>query len=346
MTATQTPRSHSLRTITPAPNTAPPISGAQKENPVSASSVDNRGNSPSAMHRSALQEERTADSIAAASFSSDSAARQTFPETVVPGDSVAPTPLYRIAEPRDIFGSASTRAAEITVPVPEPLPQRVLSDTPYFETLVLLLAAVYAIFLYRHINDIVLLIRHVFRSRTSHERLVDLSGGSNNILRFLDIAAAIGVIFLGAAITRYADTRLPAEQTAAWPREAIAAASLLVAALWSAIAAYQSLLLKTVGAVTLTLPLMDQIWLLKRTYFALTAIVATPTFLLLTLSSSDAGMSWFYITVAESAIAAILCLRETSQLFLAKKIPILYWFLYLCIVEIFPFSLLWLIATR
>lgn len=294
MTATQTPGSDSLRTTAPTPNTAPLIFGAQ--------------------------EEHLADSTAAASFATDSTARQTFAETgIASGDSIVPAPLYRTVEPQDIFGNASTRVAEIAVPTPEPLPQRVLSGTPYFETLVLLLAAVYAIFLYRHLNDIVLLVRHVFRSRTSHERLVDLSGGSNNILRFLNIAAVIGVIFLGAAITRYADTRLPAEQTAAWPRELVAAASLLVAALGTAIAAYQSLLLKTVGTVTLAMPLMDQIWMLKRTYFALAAIVATPTFLLLTLSSSDAGMSWFYLTVGESAIAAILCLRETSQLFLAKK---------------------------
>lgn len=256
------------------------------------------------------------------------------------------TPLYRTAEPQEIFGTASTRIAETAVPAPDPKPLRPLTDTPYFETLVLLLTAAYAIFLYRHLNDIVLLLGRVFRPRASHERLVDASGGGNNILRFLDIAAVIGLFVLGAAITRYADTRLPAEETAAWPRELIATASLLVAAVWAAIAAYQSLVLKTVGAVTISLPLMDQIWMLKRTYFALAAIVATPVFLLLTLVPSAAGMTWFYIAAGESAVTAILCLRETSQLFLAKKIPILYWFLYLCIVEIFPFSLLWLIATR
>ncbi len=260
--------------------------------------------------------------------------------------SVATTPAYRTVEPQEIFGPASIRTTEIAVPAPDPAPRRPLTDTPYFEALVLLLTAAYAIFLYRHLNDIVLLLGRVFHPRASHERLVDASGGGNNILRFLNIAAIIGLFVLGAAITRYADTRLPAEETAAWPRELIATASLLVAAVWAAIAAYQSLVLKTVGAVTISLPLMDQIWMLKRTYFALAAIVATPVFLLLTLVPSAAGMTWFYIAAGESAVTAILCLRETSQLFLAKKIPILYWFLYLCIVEIFPFSLLWLIATR
>ena len=39
-------------------------------------------------------------------------------------------------------------------------------------------------------------------------------------------------------------------------------------------------------------------------------------------------------------------LKESLMLFLSKKISILHWFLYLCAVEIFPVSFVWLSLTR
>ena len=42
----------------------------------------------------------------------------------------------------------------------------------------------------------------------------------------------------------------------------------------------------------------------------------------------------------------LLYLKESLMLFLSKKISILHWFLYLCAVEIFPVSFVWLSLTR
>lgn len=368
MTGTQTPRSDSLPTrttdgqptsgaITTAPATAPTAAPALSDAsaPQTArTTADTRSaiqpHDASAETRPAtaasLPEENTvsgSDSLLASGlfFSDD----PWHAHDSLPAKTVA-EPVYRNAAPQEVFGAASFRAAGIPVPPPAAAPARPLTGTPAFEILVLLLTAAYAIFLYRHLNDIVLLFRRVFHTRASHERLTESSGSGNNMLRFLNIAAVFGLLFLGAATIECVDTLLPAAIPEAWPRELLAVASLLATALWALIALYQSLLLKTVGTVTLAMLLTDQIWMLKRTYFALAAIFATPLFLLLALVPSDLGTSWLYITAIGSAITAILCLRETSQLFLVKKIPILYWFLYLCIVEIFPFSLLWLIAVR
>lgn len=322
MTGTQTPRSDSLPTRT---TDEQPTGGAVTAAPTAESPLSG------------------SDSLLASglSFSDD----PWHAHDSLPAKTVA-EPAYRNVAPQEVFGTASFRAAGIPVPPPAAAPARTLTGTPAFEILVLLLTAAYAIFLYRHLNDIVLLFRRVFRTRASRERLTASSGSGNNMHRFLNIAAIFGLLFLGTATIKSIDTLLPAEIPDAWPYELLAASSLLAALLWALLAAYQSLLLKTVGTVTLAMLLTDQIWMLKRTYFALAAILATPLFLLLALVPSNLGTSWLYITAVGLAITAILCLRETSQLFLVKKIPILYWFLYLCIVEIFPFSLLWLIATR
>ena len=75
-------------------------------------------------------------------------------------------------------------------------------------------------------------------------------------------------------------------------------------------------------------------------------IVISPALLLFALCPRSTGGLWFCIIVIELIITVGLYLRETLNLFIAKKISILHWFLYLCTVEIFPISLLWLLTVR
>ena len=199
--------------------------------------------------------------------------------------------------------------------------------------------------LYRHINDVRLLFYRISHDRTSGERLLEESGG-NNLVRFLKIATVIGLLFIGIAAAKYAETLLPADALPELPAEVSGSVSLLFAAAWIAVVLFQSLLLAAAGALTLSRSFIGQLRMLKRTYFALAVIVSTPPLLLFALCPPDTGRAWFYVLLAESAITAILYVRETLHLFLSKKIPILHWFLYLCGVEIFPFSLLWLLAVR
>ena len=86
------------------------------------------------------------------------------------------------------------------------------------------------------------------------------------------------------------------------------------------------------GAVTLTQPFISQLMLLKRTYFALGVIVISPALLLFALCPQGTGGLWFCIIVVELIVAAVLYLKETLNLFIAKKVSILHWFLYLCTV--------------
>ncbi|MCM1151273.1 MAG: DUF4271 domain-containing protein [Alistipes sp.] len=255
----------------------------------------------------------------------------------------APRPLYRPASAREVFGSTSLTV--VATPKIRIEPARPLTGNPWFEGLVLLLAAAYALLLYRHIADIKLLFYRVSHERTSGERLMEDPGG-NTLARFLKIATAIGLLFIGIAAAKYAETLLPPETLPELPGEVAGAVSLLFAAVWIAVVLFQSLLLFAVGAITLSRHFMVQLRLLKRTYFALAVIFATPPLLLFALCPPGTGKAWFYVLIAEWAITAILYVRETLHLFLSKKIPILHWFLYLCTVEIFPFSLLWLLAVR
>lgn len=257
-----------------------------------------------------------------------------------------PDPLYRPATAKEVFGNFSV--AVVPTPVFHKEPVRPLTGNPFFEGFVLLLAAAYAILLYRHIGDVQLLLYRVSHDRASSERLMEDPGG-NTLTRFLKISSVIGLLFIGVAAARYAETFIAPDllwQLPPLPPQAVAAVSLLFAALWALIAAYQSLVLRTATTVTLTRPFMNQLWLLKRTYFALAVIIATPPLLLFALCPPDTGRLWLGLSLLESAVTAVLYVRETLHLFLSKKVPILHWFLYLCAVEIFPFSLLALMAVR
>ena len=74
--------------------------------------------------------------------------------------------------------------------------------------------------------------------------------------------------------------------------------------------------------------------------------VALSALLLFALCPRGTGDVWFCIIVIELLATVFLYLRETLNLFLSKKISILHWILYLCIVEVFPVSLLWLLVAR
>ncbi|MFR8224350.1 MAG: DUF4271 domain-containing protein [Alistipes shahii] len=184
-------------------------------------------------------------------------------------------------------------------------------------------------------------------SRATRPRQTLLRGpGGSGYSRFLNIATAIGLLFLGVAAVKYGDTLMPGRLAASIPQCAALIFSLLVSLASLGIAAYQTIAVRLAGALTLSQPFIAQLMLLKRTCFALGMILISPPLLLFALCPQGTGGVWFCIIAVELAAAAALYLKETLNLFLSKKVSILHWFLYLCTVEVFPVSLLWLLAVR
>ena len=295
----------------------------------------------------------TPDSAALAA--GDSLGRFILPDSLAGADSLAwgdlalidtlppPEPDFRPASAYEVFGSSSI--AVVSVPTIHQEPRQPLTGNPFFQAAVLLFAAAYATLLYRHMTDVRLLLSRVFHNRASGERLAE-EPGSSGLARFLKIADIIGLCFIGVAAAKFVDELFAPDDFPELPLPLTLCVSLVFALLWLAIVAFQTLLLRAAGLLTLNRPLIDQLRLLKRTYFALAVIVAAPPFLLFALTPPDQGFGWFCTAAGMLAVTALLYLRESRLLFVAKKIPFLHWFLYLCAVEIFPFSFLWLTAVR
>ena len=247
---------------------------------------------------------------------------------------------------RDTTAAALFGEASVTVQPPrmQAAPPASLTENAAFQSFVLLLAAIYAMLLYRNLGDVRTLLDRISRDTATGQRLSEEPGGSG-FSRFLNIATTIGMLFMGVMAVKYGDSLMPS-QLETLSHGAVLALSLLATAACYGVVLYQMTVVRLTGAVTLSQPFISQLVLLKRTYFSLGVIVTSPALLLFALCPRGTGNVWFCIIIIELAVTAGLYLRETLNLFIAKKISILHWFLYLCIVEIFPFSLLWLLAAR
>ena len=285
-----------------------------------------------------------ADSLRTDSLHADSLPAFPFPVQSGPADLPGETPAvrWRDTTAAAVFGPASVEAAPRTLP-PSGAPS--LTDNAVFQSFVLLLAATYATLLYRNIGDIRTLVGHISRDAASRQRLSE-DPGSSGFSRFLHIVTAIGMLFLGVFAVKYGDALMPRLLTDTLSHGAVLAMSLLATLACTAIVACQAALVRIAGAVTVSQPFVSQLMLLRRTYFALAVIVTSPALLLFALCPRGTGNVWFSVITIELAMTAFLYLKESLNPFISKKISILHWLLYLCTVEIFPVSLLWLSLVR
>lgn len=256
-----------------------------------------------------------------------------------------PFPLVvkpRAASAETVFGGQS-----VLVPPPSQLSvgPRSLTRNAVFQGFVLLLAATYALLLYHHLSDVRTLLGRISRDTAAGKRLFDDPGG-NGFTRFMYTATAIGFLFMGVITVKYGDVLVPGARLATLPQGAVLGLSLSAALLCTAIVLAQAALLRLTGIITLTRPFIAQLQTLRQTYFSLAVIGISPVLLLFALCPHGEGGVWFLLIVIELTITVFLYLREALNLFISKKVSILHWFLYLCCVELFPISLVWLIAAR
>ena len=250
--------------------------------------------------------------------------------------------VWRDTTSATLFGETSVTVRPLRMQSAEPIS---LTENAVFQSFVLLLAATYAMLLYRNLGDVRTLLDRISRDTATGQRLSEDPGGSG-FSRFLNIATTIGMLFMGVMVVKYGDSLMPSRRGESRSHGAVLALSLLATAACCGVVAYQMAVVRLAGAVTISQPFISQLVLLKRTYFALGVIVTSPVLLLFALCPRGTGNVWFCIIIIELAITAGLYLRETLNLFITKKISILHWFLYLCTVEIFPISLLWLLSVR
>ncbi|UKI39689.1 MAG: DUF4271 domain-containing protein [Alistipes putredinis] len=187
---------------------------------------------------------------------------------------------------------------------------------------------------------------HYFRAALSVLMRELKSGGQSagdaagkDYAQLLNLTGAIGMLSLTVFLSK-AFTRAYAEEiSAAFPAWFAPLTCVAVLLILAAIVLYQKAVLHSAGFLTLSGEFVRMLLHLKRVCFALLAIAVSPTLLLYSSMRGTADSVFLYISGIETILILLLFLYKSRKLFAEQKISILYWFLYLCIVELFPISL-------
>lgn len=183
----------------------------------------------------------------------------------------------------------------------------------------------------------------VFRGTVSTEKMI---GQSRVFDIFLNWTVTLGLLVLGMTTIKFVEI-------AAWQQIAEVvpewAPYLMVPAAWGLCAlifGYQFVVLKIAGGLTLSTIFTFRLFYLKKIILALTTILLTPVFLVFVLShgKSTEILSWIMFFIVGSMV--IFLIFRTFIFFIRQNLSISLWFLYLCAVEIFPASLIWIIAGK
>lgn len=204
-----------------------------------------------------------------------------------------------------------------------------VTDHPIFQGILLLLAAAYALMVCAHLHEIV---GSFVRQRNDEGRPTPPS-------QAIHTSAIIGLLLMAAFVVRLCEGTLS---------ELYGTMTLLVASLGACVGVvlFQSGLLQLIGRIVLMRDLTEGIIALKVLHFSVGTLLLTPPVLLLLLCPPGEGWGWLFLLALMGGMVIFLFIKETFKLFLAKKVSIFHWFLYLCTVECFPISLVWLLAVR
>ena len=209
--------------------------------------------------------------------------------------------------------------------------------------LVAVVVFLYIFCLYRYFDDVKALLGSVFRrSVAPSERIIERRR-SEIFYGFLGKLFLIGVCALGTIVSLWAGRQpvwdgMPPYACAVLPFGAMAA--------FLSVVAVQYAVLAVAGGITRSWPTMATLLRIRLIYFVLSTVLVMPLMLVSQVDTGPAGGVWLRAAAVAGAVAAALYARESITLFISKKISILHWFLYLCIVEIMPFTLLWQIIVR
>ena len=209
--------------------------------------------------------------------------------------------------------------------------------------LVAVVVFLYFFCLYRYFDDVRALFGSVFRrSVAPSERMLERRR-SEIFYGFLGKLLLIGTCTLGAIASLWADRTVAWEAVGPYAHVALPFAAM---AAFVAVVAVQYAMLAVAGGITRSWSMMAVLLRIRLIYFVLATVIVLPPVLMWQMNGGTGGEVWLRVACLAAAVAVVMYVRESVTLFNSKKISILHWILYLCIVEIMPFTLLWQIVVR
>ena len=172
-------------------------------------------------------------------------------------------------------------------------------------------------------------------------------GNQNFVLElFLRLLLLLGTLMLGVTIVKYVDIYSGDYVCERLPYWAIPLLPVFTGAAFYLVGVLQRFMLAVCGALTRNTGFTSGLIRLRKLLIVLSMALLLPfTFLFCLSAQTDKNVLGIGI-LAVLVLQLLFFLFKTYQFFIAQKVSILYWFLYLCTVEFFPISLLVLLAVR
>lgn len=241
-----------------------------------------------------------------------------------------------------MFGAASYVPQTQLAQSLSDLTRSFLTDSLVFKLVVLLCFAGYCITLYLYRQQASALLG-VFRSKLYVDNLLDERNYTFD--NFLNSLVSLGILTLSLAIVKAADMLAGADMAGTLPGWAVFLLAPVAWVLLGLIFLYQTLVLKISGTLTYSGKFISNLRYIRKIDFSVAAVLLTPFFLMFSTSAESDARAISYIIIAVLCAIVIFHLARTWMLFVDEKISKLYWFLYLCAVEIFPVTFL-LLSVR
>ena len=245
---------------------------------------------------------------------------------------------YMDSPPEAVFGSSSY----IIHPGPfQSLQQDPFSGNILWQLAVLALLVVYSYIIFRYLSEAGQLLRLMVTRKKEGRSSDDFQGV---LSPFTNAMMFVGIFSAGLAAARMIGLASGAGYTPEGVPPLLVA--VMASLFFGATGIVQYVLLKAVGALTFSGDTVTKLLWQKRIFVVALTIVATPLVLVMGLAPVRWALIFCLILLGVASVMLIWFALKTMRLFIGQKISILFWFLYLCVVELMPYGIVVLALLR
>ena len=237
---------------------------------------------------------------------------------------------YRAVTADEIFGSGSSLVEADVVSALEPS----FAYTSIYQLFVVVSFILYLHMLLRSWGFIGVIWGNIFSVHS--ERNMASEGGELPLSYFKVVAIIVGIMMLSLVALRIVDIELPAS-------------SPLYTGLFLSVAPFASLLfvgvlvawlyaLHTISGWISQSSAVDELSSISTINFVRYVVLLYPLVATWLVASRESVSEWGVAVICGTILLLLIYLKDTFVFFIGKKIPILYWILYLCTAFLLPIS--------
>ena len=237
---------------------------------------------------------------------------------------------YRAVSADEIFGSGSMRVEQEVFSVLEPS----FVHSFVYQVLIVASLVLYMHMMLRSWGFIGIIWSDIFSVHS--ERRMASEGGELPLSYFKVAAIIVGVIMLALVCVRIADLNIPAD--APIYKGVLASLISLVALLLVGVFVAWFYSLHTITGWISQSEATAELSSITVINFVRYVVVLYPLVAVWLVASEASVRGWGIAVICGTVLLLLIYLKDTFVFFLAKKIPILYWILYLCTAFLLPIS--------